>query len=170
MHTLRGAAALLLGICLNAAAAPPVLLSVPFFPDKTDQCGPATLAGVLSFWGKATTPKELRKEMYVAKLKGTLPMDLIMAAEQRGLKVTMVAGKIEQIQEELKAGRPVLAMLDMGYALAPVHHYVVITGFDEVRGGFYVHSAGKANRFMSYEVFDKKWKRTDYWAMLSQKA
>jgi ABC-type bacteriocin/lantibiotic exporter with double-glycine peptidase domain len=165
---LWGAAGFLLAACLNASAASQVLLKVPFFPDKTDQCGPATLAGILSFWGKQTNPKDLRKEMYVANLKGTLPMDLITAAETRGLKVTMIEGTTKQLQDELTAGRPVLAMLDMGMALASVYHYVVVTGFDEEKNGFYVHSAGKANQFIATDTFEKRWKKTDHWAMLAR--
>jgi ABC-type bacteriocin/lantibiotic exporter with double-glycine peptidase domain len=147
-----------------------VLLQVPFFPDKTDQCGPATLAGMLNFWGKQTDPKELRGEMYSDQLKGTLPMDLVSTAEKRGLEVTMVAGQIPQIQEELRAGRPVLAMLNRGYTIMPIDHYVLVTGYDEDRAGFFMHSGGKANQFISYRKFENQWKKTDHWAMFAKSA
>src|SRR5687767_6827273 len=66
-----------------------VLLEVPFFPDKTNQCGPSALAGVLSFWGKPADPAKLREEMYLDKLKGTLPLDLFLTAKAHGLKTQM---------------------------------------------------------------------------------
>jgi ABC-type bacteriocin/lantibiotic exporter with double-glycine peptidase domain len=147
-----------------------VLLEVPFYPDKTDQCGPATLAGVLSYWGKSSDPVKLRQEMYLAKLQGTLPMDLVAAAESYGLHVKMVAGNIDQIRSELRQGRPVLAMLNLGYSFMPVGHYVIVTGFDDQREGFYIHSAGKPNRFISYKKFGQQWRKTDYWAMLTEQA
>ncbi len=105
--------------------------------------------------------------MYVAKLKGTLPMDLIQAAKTRGLNVTMVEGSIDQIKQELNAGRPVLAMMNMGFASVPIGHYVVITGFEDEKGTLVMHSGGKANQTMSVKKFEKKWKMADSWAMLA---
>ena len=58
---------------VNASAA---RLDVPFFPDTTDQCGPASLASVLNYWGKTVSPAELKSDVYLSSLKGTLPMDL----------------------------------------------------------------------------------------------
>jgi ABC-type bacteriocin/lantibiotic exporter with double-glycine peptidase domain len=148
-----------------AASPAAVRLEVPFFPDRTDQCGPSTLAGVLSFFGKPIEPKQLKQEMYVAKLNGTLPMDLVYAAESHGLKTEMVRGDLDKVRGELTEGRPVLAMLDVGYTVMPMHHYVTITGFDEGRKGLYAHSAGKANQFFSYKKFLKQWNKTDNWAV-----
>src|SRR5207247_2100689 len=103
-----------------AGASSPLRLDVPFFPDKTDQCGPATLAGVLSFWGKSINPQQLRQEMYLAKLHGTLPMDLMLTARAHGLKAEMVQGNLEMLRAELEAGRPVLVMLNTGFSMVPV--------------------------------------------------
>jgi len=153
----------------SAASLPShLLLIVPFFPDKTDQCGPATLAGVLSFWGKATDPQALKKEMYLAKLHGTLPMDLVLTAESHGLKTEMIRGDLPAIQAELQAGRPVLAMLNVGFSAVPVNHYIVITGFDDAKNGLYMHSAGKRNQFIPYKKFMRQWEKADYWAMLAR--
>lgn len=151
--------------CLLAAV---LLLKVPFFPDKTDQCGPATLAGLLSFWGKPTDPKQLRDEMYVAKLHGTLPMDLVLTAQSHGLKTKMINGDLPSLRSELEAGRPVLAMLNLGFSTVPVDHYVIVTGYDDEKKGLYMHSAGKENQFISNAKFLRQWGKADNWAMLSQ--
>jgi ABC-type bacteriocin/lantibiotic exporter with double-glycine peptidase domain len=108
--------------------------------------------------------------MYSAKLKGTLPMDLVAAAKQHGLNTQMVAGQIPQIQEELRQGRPVLAMLNRGYDIMPIGHYVLVTGFDDARKGFYAHSGGKANEFIPYKKFENQWKKSDYWALFAQRS
>ena len=39
------------------------LMTVPFYPDDTDQCGPAALASVLTFWGLRIHPQYLRDEV-----------------------------------------------------------------------------------------------------------
>jgi ABC-type bacteriocin/lantibiotic exporter with double-glycine peptidase domain len=156
------------GSCLAEPLPSQILLKIPFFRDTTDQCGPATLAEILGFWGKAANPTLLRKEMYQAKLHGTLPMDLMLAAESHGLKTELVRGDVSQLQSELRAGRPVLAMLNFGFSFMPMDHYVVVTGFDENRRGFFVHSAGKENQFLSYKKFRQAWEKTDYWTMLAR--
>lgn len=170
MRIVAGGIVLLLGLQLSAQAnAPHVLLRVPFFPDKTDQCGPSTLAALLSFWGQPVQPQDLRTEMYEAKLKGTLPMDLVHTAKTHLLEVKMVSGTLQQLRDELNAGRPVLAMLNLGFDMMPVGHYVIITGYDEDKGGLFMHSGGKANRFVSYKKFEKQWRKADYWALLADK-
>ena len=150
------------------ASASSFLLKVPFFPDKTDQCGPATLAGILSFWGKPTTPQQLRQEMYLAKLHGTLPLDLMLTAQSHGLKTDMLRGTLELLQTELAAGRPVLVMLNMAFVSMPVDHYVIVTGWDEERQGVYAHSSGTPNQFIAYKKFARQWEKTDYWTMVSR--
>ncbi len=152
-----------------AGASPfsPLHLNVPFYSDTTDQCGPATLAGVLSYWGKRVTPEQLKKEMYVAKLHGTLPMDLMLTAQAHGLTSDMVKGSLALLRAELSAGRPVLAMLDTGISLVQVHHYVIVTGIDDARGGILAHSAGKEDKFFTFKKFLRQWEKADYWAMVS---
>src|SRR5262249_28631102 len=56
------------------------LLVVPFFADDTDQCGPSTLASVLNYWGISAKPGVLKKEVYLPQLRGTLPIDMLLAA------------------------------------------------------------------------------------------
>jgi len=150
----------------GASTLPALQLKVPFYPDRTDQCGPATLAGVLTFWGKPIEPKQLREEMYLAKLHGTLPMDLVLTAKNHGLKTEMVRGDLDILRSELSAGRPVLAMLNTGFSAVPVDHYVIVTGLDDRRGGVIMHSAGKQNQYMSNKKFLKQWEKTDYWTLL----
>src|SRR5262245_48629909 len=107
-----------------------IRLEVPFYADQTNQCGPATLAGILAFWGKQTSPGDLRQEMFIDKLGGTLPMDMLVTAQHHGLQAQMVKGDLETLRTELQSGRPVLAMLDVGFSVAHLDHYVIVTGFD----------------------------------------
>ncbi len=95
-------------------------------------------------------------------------MDLVLTAESYGLKTEMIRGDLASLQSELKSGRPVLAMLNLGFALVPVDHYVIVTGFDDEKQGLYMHSAGKENQFISYKKFQREWEKADNWAMLSR--
>jgi len=141
------------------------LLDVPFFPDNTDQCGPSTLASVLTFWGVPADPKQVREDVYTARLGGALPIDLIVAAQAHGMSADVYQGTLENVETELKAGRPLIAFLDLGFFVFKQGHYVVITGYDQQRQGLYAHSGVHRNRFMSYAEFSKQWNKTGRWTL-----
>jgi len=137
------------------------LLSVPFFPDNTDQCGPSALSSVLTFWGASIAPAELKKEIYLAHLKGSLPLDLLLSAENHGFKARLYSGGIEDVKSQLRKGEPLIAFINRGFDFYPIGHYVVVVGYDEERRGLYVHSGLKKNRFVSYKRFLRDWDKTE---------
>jgi len=135
-------------------------LDVPFFPDKTDQCGPSALASVLTFWGHPIDPVNLKKEIYSAHLKGTLSIDLMLAAQSRGYKAHLYKGSIDDLRSELNLGHPLIAFINRGFGILPIGHYVVINGYDDARQGLSIHSGEKKNQFVSYRSFLKSWEKT----------
>jgi ABC-type bacteriocin/lantibiotic exporter with double-glycine peptidase domain len=141
------------------------LLDVPFFPDDTDQCGPATLASVLTFWGVPADPARVRDAVYTAKLKGSLPIDLLIAAQARGLTAEAYQGTLGSLLAELDAGRPLIAFLDLGFFVFKQGHYVVVTGYDTEREGLFAHSGTHRNLFVPYAEFLRKWDRTGRWTL-----
>ena len=136
------------------------LLSVPFFSDNTDQCGPSALASVLSFWGPPIDPSTLKKEIYLAHLKGSLPMDLLLAAQNHGFRAHLYNGSIDDLKSELRKGHPLVAFINRGFDFFPIGHYVVIGGYDEERQGLYIHSGLAKNQFVRYRHFLKNWDKT----------
>ena len=164
-------------VLLSACAAPgtprasdgrKVLLAVPFFPDGTDQCGPSVLASVLGYWGKPAEPGDLKKEIDRAHLKGALTVDMLLAAQERGLAADVGGGGLVEVRRELDAGRPVIAFLNVGFRAYPIGHYLVITGYDDARQVIFAHSGKKRDRRIAYKTFDKAWERTERWALLIQ--
>ena len=143
-----------------------VRLTLPFFPDSTDQCGPSALASVLGYWGKPTEPANLRKEIYRTKLRGSLTVDLLLAAEDRGLSAETIEGGLARVKRELEAGHPVIAFLNTGFSFYPVGHYLVLTGYDDRRQSVFAHSGLKRDQEISYRKFDKQWEKTERWALL----
>ena len=142
------------------------MLKLPFFPDSTDQCGPSALASVLEYWGMPAAPDLLKKEIYQAHLKGSLTIDLLLAAESRGMTAEMFNGNLARVKAELDAGHPVIAFVDAGYRFYPVHHYMVITGYDDQRQCIFAHSGKKRDQRISYRKFEKQWEKTNRWVLL----
>jgi len=136
------------------------LLSVPFFPDRTDQCGPSVLASILTYWNHPVDPPTLKKEIYLVQLKGSLPMDLLLAAQSRGFKAHLYNGSIEDLESELRIGHPLIAFINRGFDFLPIGHFVVITGYDEMRQGLYMHSGLKKDRFIPFRGFLGDWDKT----------
>lgn len=144
-----------------------VRLDVPFFPDDTDQCGPSALASVLGYWGRPQAPSELRAELYRANLKGALTVDMLLAAEARGLTTEMADGGLDRVKRELDAGHPLIAFIDIGFKAYPIGHYMVITGYDDGRRTLFAHSGKKRNQRIPYAKFDRLWEKTNRWALLT---
>ena len=149
----------------DAVQSPRVLLNVPFFPDDSDQCGPSALASVLNYWGKPAGPRELKAEIYRAPLKGSLTVDLLLAAESRGLSAEMSNGSLDGVKEELDAGHPLIAFVDVGYWFYPVGHYLVLTGYDDGARVLFAHSGLERDERISYGKFDGEWEKTRRWTL-----
>ena len=143
-----------------------VLLEVPFFPDHTDQCGPSALASVLGFWGEKAAPGHLKEDIYLPDLKGSLPIDLLLAAQAHGMSAEILDGGLPQLKNELDAGHPVIAFINLGYRFIPIGHYLVVTGYDDRRQAIRAHSGMEKSGFIAYKQFSKQWERTDRWALL----
>jgi len=137
-----------------------VALDVPFFPDRSDQCGPSVLASVLTFWNHPVNLAALKHETYLAHLNGSLPMDLMLAAQRRGFIARLYDGSLDDLKSELRQGHPLIAFTNRGTRTLPIGHYVVITGIDEARQGVTMHSGGESDRFVSFKRFLKGWDKT----------
>lgn len=149
---------------LRAFPSDRALLKVPFFSD--DGRGPAALASVLSFWETPTEPKDIKGHALDRPRYGAFPRGLLLAAQERGMQARSFQATIDDVRKEIKLGHPVVAYLRLASWIAPKECFVVITGFDDARGGLYVHSRRGANRFWDYGSFVSKWERTGRWAIL----
>lgn len=175
-HLWLGSAFVLAIGCAGVPAGDPIVtradppihqLTVPFFADETDQCGPSTLASVLNYWGVSATPEELRAEMYIARVRGSLPFDLVLAAERRAISAQAVRGSMDAIKAELRAGRPVVALLNIRSADRPYGHFIVVTGYDDQRLGLVAHSGPKRDTFISYSTFLPQWDLGGRWMLVA---
>jgi len=151
---------------INLTVLAGLVLQVPFFPDHTDQCGPSAVASVLTFWGTPVTPSELKQEIYTTHLKGSLAVDLLLAAEKHGYKAHLYRGSMEDVKSEIEKSHPLIAYLNRGYDFLPMGHYVVITGYDDARQGLIIHSGMKKNKFISYKRFSGFWDKAQHSTLL----
>lgn len=141
-----------------------IIENVPFYPQETYQCGPASLAGVLNYWGVNVNPEDIAKEIFSESAKGTLNIDMVLYAQGKGLDVTQYKGNMEDLKKNIESGYPVIVLVDYGFYLYQVNHFMVVVGYNE--HGVTVNSGKDKNKFIPRENFVKTWERTKYWTLL----
>jgi ABC-type bacteriocin/lantibiotic exporter with double-glycine peptidase domain len=141
-----------------------IIGNVPFYPQKMYQCGPASLAGILNFWGVTVLPEEIAAEIYSRTARGTLTLDMILYAERKGFKATHYEGYFEDLKKKIDSGYPLIVLVDEGFWIYQKNHFMVVLGYYE--NGVVVNSDQDQHKFIPLNTFLKSWKRTKYWSLL----
>jgi tetratricopeptide (TPR) repeat protein len=136
---------------------PRELRETPFFPQQAYQCGPAALATVLNASGIDILPEDLVSKVYLPEKHGSLQVELMAASRGYGRIPYLIDSNISSLLAELRAGRPVLVLQNLGWSIYPVWHYAVVVGFDPVHDQIILRSGNKRRKVMSAHKFLKTW-------------
>jgi hypothetical protein len=139
--------------------------SVPFYPQKAYQCGPAALAMVLVWSGINVDPDTLVPEVFTRSHKGSLQSALVGAA-RRHSRIAYPISSLNEMLTEVAAGHPVIVLQNLGLSWYPVWHYAVVVGYDLPQGIVILHSGVTPRKTISLRVFGNTWARSDYWGLL----
>jgi ABC-type bacteriocin/lantibiotic exporter with double-glycine peptidase domain len=139
---------------------------VPFFPQSKYQCGPASLASVLNYYGCRVTPGEIAKAIYRKRLKGTLSVDLVLFAQRMGFNARAYRGSLTDLKDHIAKDRPLIVFQDVGNPLLPIRHFSVAIGYDEAELILKLHSGKRRDKAISYGRFLRSWREMDYWTLL----
>ena len=142
------------------------LKQVPFFPQERYQCGPAALATVLNWSGVTVTPEQLRDEVYLPQRHGSLQVELTAAARHHRRVPYVLTQDLQAVLDEVRAGHPVLVLLNLGLSWYPVWHYAVVVGFDLQRDAVLMRSGTQRREEISLELFERTWRRSRRWAVV----
>lgn len=143
------------------------LAGTPFFPDEDDQCGPASLATVLSAAGADVTPGALREEVYLPARRGSLQVEMLGAARRHGMVAYPLAPDLLDVLREVAAGNPVVVLQNYGVGWFPVWHYAVVIGYDLGEAELVLRSGTKPRLKIPFAVFEYTWKDGARWAMVA---
>jgi ABC-type bacteriocin/lantibiotic exporter with double-glycine peptidase domain len=139
---------------------------VPFFPQNEYMCGPAALASVMGYWGEKAGMKDVAKEVYEEKLKGTLPLDLFLHAKEKGFDAVYYRGSLADLKEKIAAGTPLILFLNLGYEMYPVGHYIVVVGYSERSRAVMAHSGMTEEEVFTYDDLLESWSKTGFSTLL----
>jgi tetratricopeptide (TPR) repeat protein len=142
------------------------LTSVPFHPQDDYQCGPAAVAMLLGADGIDVAPNDLVPEIYVPARQGSLQPEIVAALRRRGRVPYPLGANIDAALTELRAGRPVLVLQNLGTRRLPVWHYAVLIGFDPVHQRFVLRSGRERRLQMPARRFLETWDRGGRWMLV----
>lgn len=132
---------------------------------RADHCGPAALAMVLAWSGKAVPVGRLAEQSFTPGREGTLRSGLVAAARRQGRLVVPVAD-LGALVREVAAGHPVVVLQNRGLAWLPRWHYALVIGYDRPQGQVILHSGRERRRPVNLGVFQRTWQRADRWAVV----
>jgi len=142
------------------------LTSVPFYPQRDYQCGPAALATVLNHYQPITSAEQLIPRIYIPKLKGSLQAEILATARSFDRLVLQQDGKLGSIFREVAAGNPVLVMQNLGLESLPFWHYAVVIGYDLEQQNIILRSGEISRLSRPFALFERTWGRSGYWSVV----
>jgi ABC-type bacteriocin/lantibiotic exporter with double-glycine peptidase domain len=141
--------------------------NLPFYQQESYQCGPASLAGVLNYWGVGVTPDEVARKIFSASARGTLTIDMVLYAQQKGLSAEQYKGSMDDLRHNIDSGYPVVVLVDSGGVLYQLNHFMVVMGYNEY--GILANSGKDHEKFIAEDDFLKSWEKTNFWTLLIRK-
>jgi len=142
------------------------LIQTPFYPQVTDQCGPSALAAVLNYSGIPVTADALKAHIYIPGRQGSLQIELLASTRGYGRIPYLIDTNISGLLGEVRAGRPVLVLQNLGSKRTPVWHYAVVVGYLANEKQFVLRSGDRKRHMMSVASFARTWQRAEYWGIL----
>ena len=70
---------------------------------------------------------------------------------------------MRKLKKLIDSGYPVIVLVDNGFALYQVNHFMVVIGFDE--HGVIVNSGKDQGQRLSWRDFEKAWGKTHFWTL-----
>ena len=82
-----------------------------------------------------------------------------------GIVDDLTVGAFGDLLAEVDAGHPVIAFQNLGLGWLPRWHYAVVTGYDLDAREISMHSGELSRLTMDFALFERTWRRGDYWAI-----
>ncbi len=143
------------------------MVEVPFVPQDSFYCGPASLSMVLTHMGLDAPFEQLESELVLPARKGTLQLDMLVVTRQRGAVPHVLNPHLDDVIRTLAMGHPVIALENFGSFLFPLWHYSVLVGYDLDQGVLFRRSGMREYTRIPISVFEYLWADDGHWAMVA---
>lgn len=146
----------------SPSTAASVVSGVPLQKWDIKSCGAGSLAAVLQQHGDTTTMAQWEETLPKTR-GGVMSIDLVLAAREKGFDASLVTGDPQLVQSEVVDGRPVILMLQVVQAPGKgydFYHYVVIDGYDPIKGVYRTQFGDGQWRWVSMKKLAHAWQQT----------
>ncbi|HSB13009.1 MAG TPA: C39 family peptidase [Bryobacteraceae bacterium] len=167
---------LVAAICVaTLAGAANQRLDVPFFAQKKNGCGAASVAMVEHYWSgrpakqsaTAPSPEQVYQQLYQPDRRGILLADMKRYLEDHGYRAVTLRGEWVDLERHLSKGRPVIVGLKPGRSKGL--HFAVLTGTEGNHVWLNDPTRKRPNR-VDQAKFEKQWEFADRWMLLATPA
>ncbi|MBI2094612.1 MAG: C39 family peptidase [Candidatus Omnitrophica bacterium] len=142
------------------------LEGVPPVAQSAYQCGPASLASVIRYWGEEVSAGEITKALYRPGARGILNFELARYARERGFWTETREPDEGELKTWVRKKIPPIVMLHTGFLWFEKYHIVVLKGFSDGSWVFYANTGEAETRAIDYAEFGKKWRAAGRWCLL----
>jgi predicted double-glycine peptidase len=152
-----------------------VWLDVPYVKQNEDGCGSAAISMLLQYWNahgaqvasQRADATAIQKQLYSRKARGIYASDIEAYLKDSGFRVFSFDGNWNDLEGQLKQGRPLIVSLQPGNAKVPLH-YVVVAGIDWQSGAVFINDPARG-RLLRIErtEFEKEWRPNRNWMLLA---
>lgn len=113
-----------------------VIDGIPYYGKWSFHCASYCLSMAMQYWGRQRTPEEIADKIF--GVAGTVPQALQEYAQAQGFESVLFQGSVATWKRLIDAGVPVLR-LKMLSSRSGVAHYILLSGYDDIRREFLVH-------------------------------
>lgn len=167
-------AALFFAAATLVAQPPAVWIDVPFVAQPPDGCGAASLSMLMLYWAaqqhRAVTPAAavplIQQQLYIPRQHGIPASSMQRYLEQNGYRVFTIHGTWNDINEQIRKGRPlIIALRPQGQSQL---HYVVVDGIDDTRNLVTFNDPAQRKLLEQERAsFERDWSATHNWLLLA---
>lgn len=150
-----------------------VVENIPVRQWSDNACGSGALATVLNHYGDPVTEDQLDAVFPKGRHGGVVSVDVLLEARGRGFDARLVEGDKPLVVETVKAGRPVILMLqvvDLPGDSRDYFHYVVADGHDPDRDLIRFQFGDGKVRWVPLEKLAGPWEKTGNATLLIEPA
>lgn len=140
--------------------------NVPFYAQKAFFCGPTTLAEIFNFYGRQQSPDDIAPWLFVPEKQGSFQIEMVAAARAHDFLAYQDRGSLRQLIHLLDDNIPVIVFQNLSIDWFPAWHYAVVKGYDLEQQKFYLHSGTIKDHETDFDVFERTWKRGNYWLLV----
>ncbi|WP_161635200.1 PA2778 family cysteine peptidase [Desulfovermiculus halophilus] len=141
------------------------IAGVPAYAQQEHRCGAAALASVLTWSRVRVSSQNIGTQVHNPQRDGTLQAALISSA-RRNRRVAYPIHGPKALILELKAGHPVLVLVNRGLSWWPAWHYSVVCGYRSDPGEVLMARGTPVKEWVPWTAFLRTWQRADFWGLL----